>query len=359
MSAGEGQLGFDLRVVTPEEDRLDEVEELLGRLAALEEGAVTLRLVHAKATKWTAALGSLVGYAREAADDGELRRLVSDRADGEVTTLLAQVGVQAGGTVWEALGRMDPPAWVGGDTRRPGPAVRAPGSRRAGSAMAMASPPDGSAGKTTARREIGSWFQRFLQELVAGPAARPDELPSRVAVVRASRPGGPHEVPLHAWHRPSLPRVRQVRVLDAGPDTQEGPLASADRWRPRIAARACGRTRVPRRARSPRHGGAHPIRQVGRCRWAPRSPSRSRASPGTSAGTSPRYTLYHLDPRRGKTAMDAAGVLPSFIGVAVHDGLAAYRQYTAADHALCGAHHLRELAGIAQLTGQQWPSELA
>jgi len=72
-----------------------------------------------------------------------------------------------------------------------------------------------------------------------------------------------------------------------------------------------------------------------------------------------RYTLYHLDPRRGKTAMDAAGVLPSFIGVAVHDGLAAYRQYTAADHALCGAHHLRELAGIAQLTGQQWPSELA
>jgi transposase len=72
-----------------------------------------------------------------------------------------------------------------------------------------------------------------------------------------------------------------------------------------------------------------------------------------------RYTLYHLDPRRGKTAMDAAGVLPSFTGVAVHDGLAAYRQYTAAEHALCGAHHLRELAGIAQLTGQSWPTELA
>ena len=72
-----------------------------------------------------------------------------------------------------------------------------------------------------------------------------------------------------------------------------------------------------------------------------------------------RYTLYHLDPRRGKTAMDAAGVLPSFTGVAVHDGLAAYRQYTAAEHGLCGAHHLRELAGIAELTGQQWPTELA
>ncbi len=72
-----------------------------------------------------------------------------------------------------------------------------------------------------------------------------------------------------------------------------------------------------------------------------------------------RYTLYHLDPRRGKTAMDAAGILPSFTGVAVHDGLAAYRNYTVAQHALCGAHHLRELAGIAQLTGQSWPTELA
>jgi len=72
-----------------------------------------------------------------------------------------------------------------------------------------------------------------------------------------------------------------------------------------------------------------------------------------------RYTLYHLDPRRGKTAMDAAGVLPSFTGVAVHDGLAAYRQYTAAEHGLCNVHHLRELAGIGELTGQSWPSELA
>src|SRR5664280_1923182 len=40
-----------------------------------------------------------------------------------------------------------------------------------------------------------------------------------------------------------------------------------------------------------------------------------------------RVTLYHLDARRGRTAMDAAGVLPGFTGVAVHDGLAAYRRY--------------------------------
>ena len=71
------------------------------------------------------------------------------------------------------------------------------------------------------------------------------------------------------------------------------------------------------------------------------------------------WTLFHLDAKRGKTAMDAAGILPNFTGVAVHDGLAAYRRYEQASHGLCNAHHLRELAGMAELTGQAWTTELA
>jgi transposase len=71
------------------------------------------------------------------------------------------------------------------------------------------------------------------------------------------------------------------------------------------------------------------------------------------------FTLYHLDERRGKSAMDAAGVLPGFTGVAVHDGLVTYRQYTGVTHGLCNAHHLRELAGMAEATGQDWPTALA
>jgi transposase len=71
------------------------------------------------------------------------------------------------------------------------------------------------------------------------------------------------------------------------------------------------------------------------------------------------WTLFHLDRKRGRIAMDAAGVLPSFKGVAVHDGLVVYRQYDQALHGLCNAHHLRELAGIAELTGQAWPTQLA
>lgn len=71
------------------------------------------------------------------------------------------------------------------------------------------------------------------------------------------------------------------------------------------------------------------------------------------------WTLFHLNTKRGRIAMDAAGVLPAFKGVAVHDGLVVYRQYDQATHGLCNAHHLRELAGIAELTGQAWPTQLA
>ena len=71
------------------------------------------------------------------------------------------------------------------------------------------------------------------------------------------------------------------------------------------------------------------------------------------------WTLFHLNTKRGGVAMDAAGVLPSFRGIAIHDGLVVYRQYDRALHGLCNAHHLRELAGMAELTGQAWPTTLA
>jgi hypothetical protein len=64
-------------------------------------------------------------------------------------------------------------------------------------------------------------------------------------------------------------------------------------------------------------------------------------------------TLLTAHRKRGVEAMNDADVLPNFSGVAVHDGWAPYRNFQDALHALCGAHHLRELTG-AEEQGQAW-----
>jgi transposase len=72
-----------------------------------------------------------------------------------------------------------------------------------------------------------------------------------------------------------------------------------------------------------------------------------------SASTS-LLSLFTVHAKRGKQAMDAAGVLPDFCGVAVHDGWAPYWRYEHVVHALCGAHLLRELEAITDEPGQGW-----
>lgn len=69
-------------------------------------------------------------------------------------------------------------------------------------------------------------------------------------------------------------------------------------------------------------------------------------------------TLFHRAKGRGKDSMNLGGVLPRFGGIGVHDGLNSYQGYEMG-HGLCNAHHLRELAGIAEATGQDWPTKMA
>ena len=70
-------------------------------------------------------------------------------------------------------------------------------------------------------------------------------------------------------------------------------------------------------------------------------------------------SLFTVHAKRGKQAMDAAGVLPGFAGVAIHDGWAPYWRYEHATHALCGAHLLREFEGIVDEPGQGWAAGMA
>ena len=71
------------------------------------------------------------------------------------------------------------------------------------------------------------------------------------------------------------------------------------------------------------------------------------------SASTPTDVLLTVHPRRGTKGMDAAGVLPGFTGVAVHDAWAPYDTYKDATHALCNAHAVRELVYVIDTASEQ------
>lgn len=70
-----------------------------------------------------------------------------------------------------------------------------------------------------------------------------------------------------------------------------------------------------------------------------------------------RLTCYAVHPKRGYEATKEMCILPEFQGIAVHDFWKPYFKYDCG-HALCNAHHLRELTGVLEQDKQQWPQEM-
>lgn len=68
-------------------------------------------------------------------------------------------------------------------------------------------------------------------------------------------------------------------------------------------------------------------------------------------------TMYYIHKKRGCDAMDAMNILPKHNGIKVHDHWAPYFKYGDL-HALCNAHHLRELCGIFENYKQQWAQDM-
>jgi len=65
------------------------------------------------------------------------------------------------------------------------------------------------------------------------------------------------------------------------------------------------------------------------------------------SASSGKHVLVTVNDKRGTEGMDAAGILPSFAGIAVHDAWAPSDTCTGvAAHALCNAHLLRELTAV-------------
>ena len=69
------------------------------------------------------------------------------------------------------------------------------------------------------------------------------------------------------------------------------------------------------------------------------------------------FTYLDISPKRGYLGMEQCGVLPLFHGISMHDCWASYWSYEDCQHAVCCAHLLRELTGIAENHPEQkWAS---
>ena len=71
-----------------------------------------------------------------------------------------------------------------------------------------------------------------------------------------------------------------------------------------------------------------------------------------------QWTDYHVHPRRGFEAMEEADVIPHVRGTLCHDHWKSYYRYWLCVHALCNAHHQRELERAWEQDKYQWAKDL-
>lgn len=73
--------------------------------------------------------------------------------------------------------------------------------------------------------------------------------------------------------------------------------------------------------------------------------------------SSKEWTHYFAHEKRGTDAFDEAGILPRFNGILCHDHWRPYFSYGFA-HALCNAHHIRELTYAWEQDKQVWAKDM-
>ena len=71
----------------------------------------------------------------------------------------------------------------------------------------------------------------------------------------------------------------------------------------------------------------------------------------------PLLTWVDAHEKRGKEAFEALAILTVFMGTLIHDGWMSYRDLLCT-HALCNAHHLRELVYLFEVQGQAWANKM-
>lgn len=74
--------------------------------------------------------------------------------------------------------------------------------------------------------------------------------------------------------------------------------------------------------------------------------------------SSQHWTLFYAHAKRGTDAMNEKGVLPLYEGILCHDHWKPYYRYSTCTHALCNAHHQRELERAYEQDNQQWAKQV-
>jgi len=143
---------------------------------------------------------------------------------------------------------------------------------------------------------------------------------------------------IYLWHGQFLSRDRACQALSEmfGCAPSPGALAAAAKKTAGFLAPALAAITRHLIAAGVVHFDETGFRTAGRLAWVH----------SASAG---KFALFTVHAKRGKDGMRAAGVLPSFAGIAVHDAWAPYDTFgNVAGHALCGAHVLRELVAVTE-----------
>jgi len=75
------------------------------------------------------------------------------------------------------------------------------------------------------------------------------------------------------------------------------------------------------------------------------------------SASSPLWTYFYPHEKRGSEAMNAIGIISNFSGILCHDHWKSYYNYNCL-HALCNAHHIRELERAIQQDDQKWAIQM-
>jgi transposase len=143
---------------------------------------------------------------------------------------------------------------------------------------------------------------------------------------------------IYLWHGQFLSRDRACQALSDmfGCAPSPGALAAAAKKTAGLLGPALAAVTRHLIAAEVAHFDETGFRTAGKLAWV------HSASEG-------KFALFTVHAKRGKDGMKAAGILPFFTGIAVHDAWAPYDTFgNVAGHALCGAHVLRELVAVTE-----------